>query len=381
MPVGESQALARSARSGASGEGSVPVSSRATPLQVKAIQVEAARPVRILNLPRRHSEVAGAFRPSLRGRARWGGWPLPQRLFYRPSMQQVLACAVQVWLLLAGTLWALLLAGCSDGNRVASPALEFKQPSFERIVIVVLENENEPNAIEQPFMKRLAARGAYFSSFEAITHPSQPNYIAMVAGDVHGVGDDSNVDLDVRHLGDLLEARGLRWKVYAEGYPGKCRLDQRIGPYVRRHVPFLSFKNVQSDPARCANIVNASELYDDIAAGTLPEYALYIPDRNNDGHDTDVGFADRWLETTFGPLLDDPRFMQDTLFVVTFDESKHFGGNRIYTAFYGDSVIAGTISEHPWNHYSVLRTIEESFQLGTLGLNDQSAEPISGIWR
>jgi hypothetical protein len=282
---------------------------------------------------------------------------------------------------LAGTLCALLLAGCTDGDRVASPALEFKQPSFKRIVIVVLENENEQNAIEQPFMKRLAARGAYLGSFEAITHPSQPNYIAMVAGDVHGVEDDGNVDLDVRHLGDLLEARGLRWKVYAEGYPGKCRLDGRIGPYVRKHVPFLSFKNVQSDPARCAKIVNASELYDDIAAGTLPEYALYIPDRNNDGHDTDVAFADRWLEVTFGPLLDDPRFIQDTLLVVTFDESKHFGGNRIYTAFYGDSVIEGTVSEHPWNHYSVLRTIEESFQLGTLGLNDQSAEPIGGIWR
>jgi len=282
---------------------------------------------------------------------------------------------------LAGCLLALLLAGCTEQDRVAGPAPEFKQPSFKRIVIIVLENEDKPNAVAQPFLKSLAERGAYLSSYEAITHPSQPNYIAMVAGDVHGVTNDSDVDLDVRHVGDLLEARGLRWKVYAEGYPGGCRLDRRIGTYVRRHVPFISFKNVQADPARCAKVASASELYDDIAAGTLPELALYIPDRNNDGHDTDVAFADRWLAATFGPLLDDPRFMQDTLLVVTFDESKRMGGNRILTVFYGDSVIAGSVSDQPWNHYSLLRTIEESFQLGTLGLKDQSAEPISGIWR
>ena len=282
---------------------------------------------------------------------------------------------------LAAALGALLVAGCAGNDPVASAAPDFKQPSFERIVIVVLENENEAKAIEQPFLKSLAERGAYLRSYTAITHPSQPNYIAMVAGDVHGITDDGDYDLDVRHLGDLLEEKGLRWKVYAEGYPGQCRLDTRIGPYVRRHVPFISFKNVQADPARCAQIAPASELYDDVHAGTLPEFALYVPDRNNDGHDTDVEFADRWLGATFSRLLDDPRFMQGTLLVVTFDESKHSGGDRVYTALYGDSVIAGAVSDYPWNHYSLLRTIEESFHLGTLGLNDESAEPISGVWR
>jgi phospholipase C len=116
-----------------------------------------------------------------------------------------------------------------------------------------------------------------------LTHPSQPNYIALTAGDLHGVKDDANVDLDVRHLGDLLEARGLRWKVYADGYPGSCQADARIGPYARKHVPFISFRNVREDPARCANIVNASRMCEDIAAGTLPDYSLFIPDMNHDG--------------------------------------------------------------------------------------------------
>src|SRR5262245_46417535 len=279
----------------------------------------------------------------------------------------------------AGALCAVLLAACAD--RSSGPAPGGGEPSFAKVLIVVLENENESKAIEQPFLKSLAARGAYFTQWTAIAHPSQPNYIAMASGDTHGVADDANVDLDVRHLGNLFEARGLRWKVYAEGYPGGCRLDASIGPYVRRHVPFISFKNVQDDPARCAKIVNASEFFDDLAAGALPEYSLFIPDRNSDGHDTGVEFADRWLKATFGPLLDDPHFMQGMLFVVTFDESKHRGGNRIYTAFYGDDVVPGSVSDHPWNHYSLLRTIEDAFGLGTLGLNDASAEPIRGIWR
>src|SRR5262245_61047770 len=130
----------------------------------------------------------------------------------------------------AGALCAVLLAACAD--RSPGPAPGGGEPSFGKILIVVLENENESEAIDQPFLKSLAARGAYFTAYTAIAHPSQPNYIAMTAGDLHGVEDDGNVDLEVRHLGDLLEAKGLRWKVYAEGYPGHCRLDARIGPYV-----------------------------------------------------------------------------------------------------------------------------------------------------
>jgi hypothetical protein len=282
---------------------------------------------------------------------------------------------------LASILPALLLSGAAGCGRQAGGPPGSAQPAFERILIVVLENENESEAIGQPFLKSLAARGAYLESYTAITHPSQPNYIAMTAGDVHGVTNDRPVDLDVRHLGDLLEAKGLEWKVYAEGYPGHCELEQRIGRYARKHEPFISFVNVQRDPARCARIVDAARLRDDIAAGTLPHFALYVPDMDDDGHDTSIEFADRWLAAAFGPLLDDPAFMQGMLFVVTFDESKRLGGNRIYTALYGDGVVAGSVSKEPWNHYSLLRTIEEAFDLGTLGLHDASARPITGIWR
>jgi hypothetical protein len=143
----------------------------------------------------------------------------------------------------------------------------------------------------------------------------------------------------------------------------------------------LSFRNVQTDPARCQRIVNASSLADDIENGTLPDYAVYIPDLNNDGHDTGVAFADQWLARTFGPWLRDSRFTDGMLFVVTFDESPVTGPNQIYTALYGPRVISGATSSSRYDHYSLLRTIEDGLGLGTLGQHDAQAAAITGVWR
>jgi phospholipase C len=247
---------------------------------------------------------------------------------------------------------------------------------------VVLENTNYEDALRQPFLASLARRGALLTHFTAEAHPSQPNYIALISGSTLGVTSDGNVSLDERHVGDLLEANGLHWKVYAEGYPGNCFLGAAAGAYVRKHVPFLSFKNVQNDRARCARIVNASELASDVRDGTLPEYSLYVPDLKNDGHDTGVAYADRWLSATFGPLLQDPRFTKDLLFIVTFDESKGyiFGGNHVATILLGEAVAPGTILDAHYDHYGLLRLVEDGFGLGSLGQGDAHAAVITG-WK
>ena len=64
---------------------------------------------------------------------------------------------------------------------MAAQVVEITTDNFQG---TVLENENAGDALEQPFLKRLAERGAYFTAWSAITHPSQPNYIAMTAGDM-----------------------------------------------------------------------------------------------------------------------------------------------------------------------------------------------------
>jgi len=149
---------------------------------------------------------------------------------------------------------------------LAAPARAAKPP-FEKIMVIVLENTDYKEALSQPYLAALAQRGALLSNYHAIAHPSQPNYVALVAGDPLGAKDDEKRDLDARHLGDLLEAKGRSWGVYAEGYPRRCAADKHIGRYARKHEPFISFADVRCDPARCARIKPAADLDRDAAAG------------------------------------------------------------------------------------------------------------------
>jgi len=248
-------------------------------------------------------------------------------------------------------------------------------------MIVILENKDYQDVIDQPFMSKLARKGATLTRFFAETHPSLPNYIALTSGGLHGINSNSSEIIDVSHIGDLLEAQGMTWKVYAEGFPGGCFTGAKKGNYVRKHVPFLSYRNVVGNPARCSKIVEASQLQRDIREGGLPDYALFVPDLQNSGHDASLEHVDRWLAQTFGPLLQNSRFMKDMLLVVTFDEGSRSKDNHIYTALVGDSVKAGSVSSATYNHYNVLRTIEDAFGLGTLGRNDAGAAPITGVWK
>lgn len=276
---------------------------------------------------------------------------------------------------------AVSSSGAWAESAAAVSSLRPDQPQT-KIMMVVLENTDYDTALHQPFLASLATRGALLTHFTAEAHPSQPNYIALISGSTYRVHSDGKVSLAARHIGDLVETKGLRWKVYAESYPGNCFLGTGAGTYVRKHVPFLSFKNVQNDQARCgARIVSASELANDIRDGKLPDYSLYVPDLKNDGHDTGVAYADHWLSATFGPLLQDPKFMKGLLFVVTFDESKSylFGGNHVATILVGDAVRPGTRLDANYNHYSLLRLVEDEFALGSLGQNDAHAVVITGF--
>ncbi|MBC7419813.1 MAG: hypothetical protein H7328_03710 [Bdellovibrio sp.] len=253
------------------------------------------------------------------------------------------------------------------------------QGSFSHVMIVVLENTNYSKAMHQPFLSALSKKGASLDNMSALTHPSQGNYVSMIAGDTFGITDDKNIDLDAQHIGDLLEAKGLTWKAYVEGFPGNCFLGAASEKYARKHVPFLSFKNVTTNPARCKNIVNAEQLDLDVQSNNLPNYSIYIPDISNDGHESGVSFADAYMSKKFGPLLQDHKFMSQMLFVLTFDESGNHNNNQIYTTLYGDSVVAGAKTENAYTHYSILKTIETAWGLGSLNKKDATTSSISDV--
>ena len=295
--------------------------------------------------------------------------------------------------IMAGLSAFIISAGCLASadlnlvNNFQTPQLEVQVspivsgPAFKRIFIVLFENVAVQDALKQPFMKQLVSQGGYLSNFFAETHPSEPNYVALVSGSTYGISDDGTYNLPDQHIGDLLEAKGHSWKSYLEDYPGNCFAGSSSGEYVRKHSPFISFTNVSGNKTRCnAHLVNSSALDTDIQNGTLPDYAFYAPGLKNDGHDTDIQFADQWLSSTFGPRLNDPKFIDGTLFVVTFDEDDGGAGNQIYTVMVGAGVKLGTTSSAIYNHYSILRLVENNFSLGNLGTGDVTAAQISSIW-
>ena len=155
--------------------------------------------------------------------------------------------------------------------------------------------------------------------------------------------------------------------------------EDAVGRYVRRHVPLLSFTAIQQTPDRCARVVDA-KTFD---PHQLPHYAFYSPDLDNDGHDGPqekrLDTAAHWLQQ-FLEKLPDRGIMPRTLIVVTFDESKSYLHNHIYTVFLGGMVRRQYKEPRRYDHYNVLRTIEENFALGTLGAEDATASPITHVW-
>ena len=282
-------------------------------------------------------------------------------------------------LLGAGVLQGVTLAG-SEAPTAAEPASE---RIFDRVFIIVLENIDFDRAMRAPFLHHLATRGTLLTDFHAITHPSFPNYLAMVTGSTLGIRDNRPKDLDATSLVDLLEPAGVSWKVYAEDLPSPCFLGTTSpdGLYVRKHEPYISLRPIQRNPARCARIVNAAQLSIDLAQDAIPQYSLYVPNMRHDGHHTGIREADAWLQEFLTPLLLDPHFMRRSLLVVTFDEDSGSAGNHIYTVLVGDMVQPGAINGNFYNHYSLLRLIEDNYGVGTLGREDAKATPICCLWK
>ncbi len=263
--------------------------------------------------------------------------------------------------------------------------------AFDRVFIIMFENELESAVLQNDYMRGLQARGVRLSAYHGVTHPSQPNYVAAVTG-LPFVTDDSCQDIEATSVVDLLEAKGVTWKAYMEDLPeddkAVCISADKL--YFRKHNPFVSLNNVRNNPERLARIVNAKRLRDDLAAGSVPEFCWYTPNIQNDGHSppdasplqrwNGVEFLSQWLQGFLEPLLANSGFMKGTLVVVNFDESLPHADNHVYAALLGEMVKPGTVEPDRYDHYGLLRTIEENFELGTLQRNDLTANWFRFLW-
>ncbi len=324
---------------------------------------------------------------------------------------QVRSLAFAATLFWASGICSFAQAGPGDATLSRAPK------HFDHVIIVVLENQSYESAIKDDLLKSLAQKGAIFSNFRNLYHYSYPNYLAMIAGSDFGVhkpllmsDSQRNFDDDREHrtIGDL-----INWKNYAEDYPATLTatrpfLGDRAGRYARKHVPFLSFREVQTksfhnvvgvethDPTN-AFVTDIGKFIADPQKKPLPEYMYYSPNLDDDGHDPTSDpqaglkkssdwlrmFLSTWLHFDDKTWIPKDNQLKRTLVIVTYDESE---GNarpeRIYTVFLGSMVKPQEVTA-TYDHYSVLRTIEDNFGLEPLhgDSGDGTASVITGIWK
>jgi acid phosphatase len=252
-------------------------------------------------------------------------------------------------------------------------------PGFKHVVVVMLENKSRGQLLGNsaaPAFNAFAKQGAVLSGYRGVTHPSLPNYLALVSGSTHGIFTDcTSCTVSGQSLADTLAAKHLTWKAYAEGLPSPGWTGSSRGRYAKKHVPFLYFRNVLARPAWLRRVVPLTQLSRDRAAGRLPSFSLVVPDLCHDMHDCSVATGDAWLKRFLPPFLKLP----DTAVFVVFDESDSLDPGVPALAL-GSLVRAHSKVTGPLDHYALLRTIEDGFGLAKLGASAHAPQ-ITGIWR
>ena len=246
------------------------------------------------------------------------------------------------------------------------------------VQLVIFENESYGDVIgspQAPYMTSLSKTWANMTDSHAITHPSEPNYLALFSGSTQGVtGDNCPVTFNADSLGSELIEAGLTFTGFAESMPRNgfegCQAHPDHLPsgylYMRKHVPWPDFTKVP----RKNSIVYRRPL------DKPPSRFVWItPNMCNDMHDCSIGTGDKWASKNL-PKLIAWDAANDGILILTFDENDGSPGNQIATILAGN-VNPGQYSQNI-NHYNVLRTIEDIFSVEALG-NAGSATPIQGV--
>ena len=268
-------------------------------------------------------------------------------------------------------------------------------PPFDHIIVIMMENHSISQIVgnpDAPFLNSLTLDNPVAVNHFGITHPSLPNYMAVTGGDTFFTDNCSIAPPDCTtsalSIVDRIEASGRTWKAYMEDMPSPCFVGDNY-PYAERHNPFIHFDNIRNDPVRCSNVVPYWQLAADLAA--LPNFVWITPNVCNDMHDvcfpvSEIQAGDDWLSREVPTIQNSPSCAapQTCLIVITFDEgSFDFDppeDNQIFTMFVKPGPRPPD-SETPYDHYSLLRTIEDSWGLAPLTANDAAAIPMQDMFQ
>lgn len=273
-------------------------------------------------------------------------------------------------------------------------------PRYAHIFMIVDENksyERVMNGEDAPTIAAFAKEYGIATHFYAETHPSEPNYVAMVGGATFGIADDAPFSapghtVDAPDLATQLQAARLSWKGYYESLPEPGSLAIRSGLYASKHSGFLNFRSVQLDPRRSERIVDFLQLQQDLRSGNIPNFSLIVPNLCNDMHGA-IGLTpfDCWttrnlirrgdneVKALVSEIMASDAWSSKTnaAIVITFDEddaggtqgccgtdsrdSTNAGGGHIPTIVMTNHGPRRVTDPTPYSHYSLLRTIEDAF--------------------
>jgi len=228
-------------------------------------------------------------------------------------------------------------------------------------------------------------------------------------------------------IADQLEAAGLTWKAYMEdmgniparesatcahppiGSADRTQTAQSGDQYATKHNPYVYFHSIIDSPSCDANDVSLGQLTADLASvGSTPNYAFISPNLCNDGHDHPcidgspggLVSADAFLKRVVPQILDSPGFSQDGLLAILFDEADTDssaccneptgpnttspglngpGGGRPGALLISPFIAPGSVNDTPYNHYALLRSVEDIFGLAHLGFASQDGLSPFGV--
>ena len=258
---------------------------------------------------------------------------------------------------------------------LAVPAAAAPLPRPAHVVIVIDENRTLNQVIgsgHAPYLTTVAQNGALFTHATGITHPSQPNYFALLAGVTNSNGNKCparGIPADAPNLASELLAAHLTFAAYSESLPSVGFLGCSAGQYAKKHASWTFFSNI---PRNLHVPLTDLKSWD-----ALPTVTIIVPNLDDDMHDGTVKEGDDWAELHLASLLKWAA-SHDTLVVFTWDEGFD-AVNSIPTMFVGPMIRAGRYPEHV-DHYRVLRTLEDLYGLAPTG-NAAHAIPLTDIWK
>jgi hypothetical protein len=242
------------------------------------------------------------------------------------------------------------------------------------IVIVIEENHSLSQVIgssNAPYINGLAQGGMLFTSFFAITHPSQPNYLQFFSGSHQGVFNDAlpaGTPWQTDNLAGATIAAGSTFAIYSEDLPGVGSNVNTFLNYARKHNPCVNWQNAtpranQIPPTANRPFFSSSgapffgDLGPSLDYNQLPAITIVVPNLQNDMHDGSIAQADAWLSLWISGYANWCR-THDSLLIITWDEDNAASRNRIPTIFYGEKVLRGEC-DITYTLHNLLHTIEE----------------------